>query len=236
MTEAAAAAPPRFTRQHGIIDVARVQTDQPLVALTFDDGPHPVHTPRLLDLLRERRVQATFFLIGAQVARRPDIVRRMVDEGHEVGNHTWRHPALSTLGDAAVLREIDRTTEAIHAACGHVPVTLRPPYGAISRRQSRMIHEQRNIPTVLWSVDPRDWQRPGASVVAERIVGNAGNGAIILAHDIHGGTVAAIPAALDGLEARGFRFATMSQLLGFGHWGPRPPHREARGRDDRQDA
>ena len=211
---------PRFTRTHGIVHVSRVETGSPLVAMTFDDGPHPRHTPALLDILRARNIRATFYVIGRLVQRYPDIARRMVAEGHELGNHTWTHPFLSQLADTSVLRELDRTAEAIFAATGQVPVTLRPPYGAITARQSRMIHDSRNLPTVMWSVDPRDWQRPGSSVVANRIVGGAGNGAIILAHDIHGPTVAAMPAALDGLTERGFRFATMSALLGWGHWGP----------------
>lgn len=213
---------PRFTRAHGIVSVSHVATGNPVVAMTFDDGPHPRHTPALLDILRARDIRATFYVIGRLVQRYPDIARRMVAEGHELGNHTWTHPFLSRLGDAAVLRELDRTAEAIFAATGQVPVTLRPPYGAITQRQSGMIHDSRNLPTVMWSVDPRDWQRPGPSVVANRIVGGANNGAIILAHDIHGPTVAAMPAALDGLSARGFRFVTMSSLLGWGRWGPAP--------------
>jgi peptidoglycan/xylan/chitin deacetylase (PgdA/CDA1 family) len=217
-TEAEVSHPPRFILDHQIRQVAHVTVQRPIVALTFDDGPHPTNTPRLLDILRENEAHATFYLIGTQVVRYPDIVRRIVAEGHEVGNHTWRHPALSQLADAAVLREIDRTTEAIWQATGMVPFTMRPPYGAITQRQTRMIHEHRNLPSVMWSVDPQDWRRPGSSVVASRIVSAANSGAIILAHDIHAPTVAAVPAALAGLRERGFQFVTMSEMLGWGNW------------------
>jgi len=218
---ATAAAPmPRLTRAHGLVTLNQVRTDQPAVALTFDDGPHPVHTPMLLDILAARRIRATFYVIGSLVRRHPEIVRRMVAEGHELGNHTWAHPTLSQLGDAGVLREIDRTQETIWQTVGHLPQTMRPPYGAFSPRQSRMLAAQRNLPTVIWSVDPQDWRRPGPAVVAQRMVQGARPGAIILAHDIHGPTVRAVPAALDGLQARGFACVTLSELLGWGRWGP----------------
>lgn len=210
---------PRLTRAHGVVTLNRVRTERLEVALTFDDGPHPVHTPVLLDILAARRARATFYVIGSLVQRYPELTRRIVAEGHELGNHTWTHPTLSRLGDANVLREIDRTQEVIWRTVGHVPVTMRPPYGAFTPRQSRMLQDQRNLPTVIWSVDPQDWRRPGSQVVAQRMVQGARPGAIILAHDIHGPTVRAIPAALDGLQSRGFACVTMSDLLGWGRWG-----------------
>jgi len=220
---AAPALMPSLTRAHGVINLNRVDTQRPDVALTFDDGPHPVHTPRLLDILAERRVRATFYVIGTLVRRYPEIVQRMVAEGHELGNHTWQHPTLSQHGDTRVLSEIDRTQEAIWQTVGYLPVTFRPPYGAITPRQSRMLHASRNLPTVVWSVDPQDWRRPGASVVARRMVEGARPGAIILAHDIHGPTVSAVPDAITGLHGRGYRCVTMSELLGWGGWGTAAP-------------
>lgn len=210
---------PRLTRQHDFFTVNSVATEQPLVALTFDDGPHPVHTPRLLDILREHKATATFYLIGRSVRAFPDVARRIADEGHEIGNHTWSHPELWNLGDYDVLREIDRTSEVIWRTVGALPATMRPPYGAITRYQTGMLHDQRLLPTVMWSVDPSDYRRPGADVVASRIVTKAYSGAIVLAHDIHGPTVDAMPATLLGLAERGYRFSTMSQLLGWGPWG-----------------
>lgn len=211
----------------------RGRPDRSAVALTFDDGPHPVHTPVLLDLLAARRVRATFYLIGTLVQRYPEIVRRMVAEGHELGNHTWTHPTLTRLGDGSILTEIDRTQEAIWRTVGVLPTTMRPPYGAMTARQSRMLQAQRNLPTVIWSVDPQDWRRPGPHVVAQRMVQGAHPGAIILAHDIHGSTVRAIPEALEGLQARGLACATVSELLGWGRWGPAPAERRLADRNPR---
>ncbi len=211
---------PRLSHAHGVVQLNRVETPMPRVALTFDDGPHPQHTPRLLDILAAHRARATFYVIGTMVRRYPDIARRIVAEGHELGNHTWSHPTLSRQGDWTVLNEIDRTQEIIWQTVGHVPVTFRPPYGAITPRQSRMLHADRNLPTVVWTVDPQDWRRPGSAVVARRMIDGARPGAIILAHDIHGPTVSAVPDAIAGLRGRGFDCVTMSELLGWGHWGP----------------
>ena len=211
---------PPLTRRHDLIALRDVQTARNAVALTFDDGPHPQHTPRLLDILAEHRVRATFFVIGPKVRRYPEIARRIVAEGHELGNHTWHHPILTRFGDGHVLSEIDRTQEIIWQTVGHVPATFRPPYGAMSPDQSRMLHERRNLPSVNWSVDPEDWQRPGASVVAWRMVEGARPGAIILAHDTHGATVSAVPEAIAGLRARGLACVTLSGLFGWEQWGP----------------
>lgn len=189
-----------------------------LVAMTFDDGPHPTLTPALLDMLKARRIRATFYLIGRNAARYPDIVKRMVDEGHEIGNHSWSHPFLSRLGTAGVLRELDRTADAVYKAVQRVPTTLRPPYGALTDRQAVTIARDRDMPTILWSVDPEDWRRPGSSVVASRIVNRSEPGSIVLTHDIHSPTVRAMPTALDGLADRGFKFATVSMILGHRDW------------------
>lgn len=201
--------------------ITAVRTPSPVVAMTFDDGPHPRNTPRLLDMLRERNIKATFYLIGNRVVTWPEIARRIADEGHEIGNHSWSHPFLNKLGNARVLKEIDKTTMAIWNATGRPPVTFRPPYGAFTRSQRTWLHKGRNLPTVLWSVDPADWRRPGASVVARRILKQSHKGAIILSHDIHRGTIDAMPGTLDGLTKRGMRFVTVSQILGWPVWQTR---------------
>lgn len=209
---------PRDIAARDFVTVTKAPIAQKYVAMTFDDGPHPTLTPALLDMLKKRRIRATFYLIGRNVVRYPDIVRRMVAEGHEIGNHTWSHPALSSLGKTSVLDQLDRTSEAIYKVVRRAPVTMRPPYGALSGNQRKMIHAEREMPTILWSVDPEDWRRPGASEVANRIVGRSHSGAIILSHDIHRGTVQAMPTALDGLSARGYKFATVSMILGHQDW------------------
>lgn len=204
---------PRTVPPGSAIRYNSVVTSQPLIAITFDDGPHPSHTPRLLDILAQRNVKATFYVVGSRVQSHPHIIARMIREGHEVANHTWNHPDLTKLSDAGTRSELQRTAQAIYQACGVYPRTYRPPYGAITDRHRRWIHGEFGYPTVTWNVDPRDWQKPGPSVVTSRLVSGARNGAILLAHDIHGGTVSAIPSALDQLLARGFRFVTVTQLI-----------------------
>ncbi len=194
---------------------------QPYVALTFDDGPHPTLTPHLLDLLSARGLRATFFVIGRNAARYPQILQRMAADGHEIGNHSFSHPSLSGLSDAHILDQIDRTNQAVYAATGRPPVTMRPPYGQLHDRQRLMLFQARGTPTVLWSVDPQDWLHPGSSVVARRIVEGVHPGGVVLAHDIHADTVGAMPAVLDGVMARGLRFVTVSELIGWPRWDRR---------------
>jgi peptidoglycan/xylan/chitin deacetylase (PgdA/CDA1 family) len=203
----------REIRRISGVSHSRGSSAYPYVAMTFDDGPHPRNTPRLLDMLRQRNIKATFYVIGQSVELYPEITRRIVVEGHEIGNHTWTHSNLTKLSDSAVRSEMTRTRSIIHNVTGVEPHTMRPPYGALLNRQREMIYEEFGYPTILWSVDPRDWQRPGPDVVTSRILSQTNNGAIILAHDLHAPTVDAMPGTLDGLLAKGYRFLTVSQLL-----------------------
>ncbi|MEM9317530.1 MAG: polysaccharide deacetylase family protein [Pseudomonadota bacterium] len=188
------------------------------VALTFDDGPHPTLTPQLLDILAAYGARATFYVIGRNAARYPEILRRMAAEGHEIGNHTWSHPSLYGVSDGGVLAEIDRTNDAVRAAVGFDPQSIRPPYGNMYPRQSHMVFDARGMTTVLWSVDPLDWQRPGSGVVAGRIINGSHSGAVVLSHDIHGPTVRAMPAVLDGLRGRGYSMVQVSEIVDRGVW------------------
>jgi peptidoglycan-N-acetylglucosamine deacetylase len=204
--------PSNFSPSVGVSH-SRGPSSQPYIAMTFDDGPHPRNTPRLLDMLRQRNIKATFYVIGQNVAMYPDITRRIVAEGHEIGNHTYTHRKLTILSDSEVRSEMVKTRSAIVSATGVQPRTMRPPYGALLQRQREMIHSEYGYPTIMWSVDPQDWKRPGVSVVRDRIVTQTHNGAIVLAHDLHAPTVDAMPSTLDGLLAKGYKFVTVSQLL-----------------------
>lgn len=195
------------------ISYSRVVTAAPYIALTFDDGPHPKNTPRLLDMLRERNIKATFYVVGTNVKLYPSIVRRIVAEGHEIGNHTRTHPNLSKMSSAAVRDQLDTSRDAIVATCGVKPRTMRPPYGALTSSQRSWIHSEYGYPTILWDVDPKDWKKPGHSVVTSRILEGTRNGSIVLAHDLHKETIDAMPATLNGLLQKGFKFVTVSQLL-----------------------
>ncbi len=195
------------------LTVSLVRVDGPYIALTFDDGPNEKLTPRLLDLLAQHHIKATFFVVGENAAEYPDILRRAVREGHEIGNHSWSHPNFAKMGDDAVRSQISRTANAITAAIGSRPTLLRPPYGAVTTRQKHFIHDELGYQIILWEVDPLDWKRPGPAVVTSRIVKETKPGSIVLAHDIHAQTIEAMPETLNQLEARGFKFVTVSELL-----------------------
>lgn len=194
----------------------RCEVAVPLIAITFDDGPDPVLTPRLLDLLKERKIHATFFLVGKNAAAFPDVVRRIVDEGHEVGNHSWSHPLFTQLSKDSVESQLRRTHDAIVKACGVAPLLYRPPYGAVGVSQRARIEKSFGYPAILWDVDPQDWKHPrSAQKVYDAIHSQTRPGSIILCHDIHETTVAAMPATLDDLIARGYHFATVTQLIAY---------------------
>lgn len=196
----------------------------PYVALTFDDGPDLQDTPRLLNILKERNVKATFFLIGRNVRAFPRIVERTHAEGHEVANHSMTHPALSKLGDAAVARELDGCSKAIAEALGgHRPQVFRPPYGAFTARQKEWAHREFGLPSILWSVDPLDWKIRNAAHVSSALIRGASSGGILLAHDIHPTSVAAMPSVVDTLMARGYQFVTMGQLINMENGAGAPP-------------
>ncbi|MEQ1751375.1 MAG: polysaccharide deacetylase family protein [Prosthecobacter sp.] len=186
----------------------------PVIAITFDDGPNPDTTPRLLDMLKERNIKATFFMVGRCVVTYPQIVKRIADEGHEVANHSWSHPLLTALGTTSVDSQLQRTHDAIVKACGKTPMLYRPPYGEARLSQRKRIQETFGYPTILWDVDPLDWQHPRSfQKVHDRILSQTKSGSIILCHDIHETTVNAMPSTLDDLKARGYQFATVTQLI-----------------------
>jgi peptidoglycan-N-acetylglucosamine deacetylase len=195
------------------ISFSSVRVSGPYIALTFDDGPHPTLTPKLLDLLAAHHIRATFFVIGQNVAEHPEIVARAAREGHEIGNHSWSHPILGKMPDESVRRQLRQTQDAIESATGTKPTLLRPPYGSLTTRQKRWIHDEFGYEIILWDVDPLDWKRPGPTVVCNRIVKETRAGSIVLAHDIHPGTIAAMASTLDQLETKGFQFVTVSELI-----------------------
>jgi len=184
--------------------------------MTFDDGPSAKLTPGLLDVLAAHHIHATFFVIGQNAADHPEILQRAVREGHEIGNHSWSHPAFAKMRDDRVRAELQKTDDAIKAAIGTRPVLMRPPYGSITARQKQWINAEFGYRTILWDVDPLDWKRPGAAVVESRIVRETRPGSIILSHDIHPGTIQAMPETFDQLQKKGFKFVTVSELIAMG--------------------
>lgn len=185
------------------------------IALTFDDGPAPI-TPRFLKQLKSLKVHATFFMIGQQVHGHGALLKRMMNEGHELANHSWNHANLGGGGPAAT-SQIVRTNDAIEHASGFRPCVMRPPYGASS---SDLVHRVRaqHMTSILWNVDPLDWRTPGVGTIVGTIRSQTHAGSIILEHDGGGPrsqTLAAIPQYVHTLKSRGYKFVTVSELLGY---------------------
>mgnify|MGYP000978535383 CR=1 FL=1 len=180
------------------------------IALTFDDGPGP-YTAHLLDILDQYGAKATFFLIGSKVSGQASVVRSIQARGHQLGNHSWSHPELPKLSVDQIAGEIDRTNETIRQATGVKPSILRPPYGAVNG----VVLEQlrlRNMSSILWSVDTRDWADRNSQIVCSRAVAGARPGAVILMHDIHQTSVNAVPCILSSLKQQGYSFVTIQRL------------------------
>ncbi|MER5889650.1 polysaccharide deacetylase family protein [Streptomyces sp. NPDC001941] len=177
------------------------------VYLTFDDGPHPRWTPRVLTILARHKVRATFFQIGQNAAAHPALVRRVHRAGHSVQNHTWSHPDLRYVSGARFSREVRRTDRAVKAGTGRYPTCLRPPYGGVNRTvRERAAALGKRIR--LWTVDPTDWARPGTYAIQRRVLRQVRPGGVILLHDGGGDrsqTVAALPYVLKELKRRGYR-------------------------------
>lgn len=205
--------PPRRGRPRAPASYNAVVTSRLVVALTFDDGPHPEFTPKLLDILRDSGVRATFYVVGRNVEAYPEIARRIVSEGHEIANHSWSHPSLTSLDGRSLRQEVEKANDAIVRATGRRPKSMRPPYGAINKRVRRAILRDQGLDMVFWSCDPLDWERPEAEVVRQRMVECVEPGDILLAHDIHPGSVEAIPGIIQDLDDKGYEFATVSELL-----------------------
>ncbi|MEO5876925.1 MAG: polysaccharide deacetylase family protein, partial [Streptosporangiaceae bacterium] len=181
------------------------------VALTFDDGPVS-GTTRLLRILADHHVRATFFVLGSMVEENPGVLRQVVAAGHEIGNHTWNHPQLTTLSSAAISRQIKSTNDIIRKVAGVTPRLLRPPFGSTSRRVVR-VAKSFGLPLITWSVDPQDWRETTSGPVARRIIKQTQEGDIVLSHDIKPSTVRAMPEILTSFARRGYIFVTVSELL-----------------------
>ncbi|MFD4908158.1 polysaccharide deacetylase family protein [Kitasatospora purpeofusca] len=189
----------------------------PLVALTFDDGPHPEYTPQVLDVLARYDAPAAFFCIGLHALAHPAVVRRIAAEGHILGNHSWSHAYLPDLGPIGLRAQLGFTADALAHACGGTRPSrwLRPPYGGRSPELLTAVAGS-GLTTALWDVDAKDWSRPGPGVVAERVLSGVGPGSVVLMHDGGGDrsqTVAALPEVITGLRRRGYRIVGLDELL-----------------------
>lgn len=179
------------------------------VALTFDDGPGE-YTDQLVNELNKRNAKATFFIVGSCVEKYPDVLPKMVESGHQLGNHTFNHTDITTLSAKEMNDQIQKTDEAIFKACGQYSTAFRPPYGSYNDNTNKAISDK---VITLWSVDTVDWKLKDGASVKEAIVSQCKDGDIILMHDIHQTTVEGAIMAIDELSKRGFVFVTVNDLL-----------------------
>lgn len=196
------AAPPVRTRPfEKLTDIGHA------MVLTFDDGPDPLYTPHILDTLREHDVRAMFFLCGEMANDNRDLVRRIADEGHTVGNHSWTHPLVTKLSRAGITDELGRTSDVIEKVTGAAPLWYRAPYGAWNRN-SFEIGAAMGMEPMAWTVDTLDWTVPGTDSIVRRVTQGAGPGVVVLSHDAGGNrsqSVAALGRYLPELLADGYR-------------------------------
>lgn len=188
------------------------------VALTFDDGPRRTTTTALLDGLRERGASATFFLVGEDIEGNEDLVERMAAEGHQVGNHTWSHIRLKGAPPEQVSEELGKTSEKLTEVLGEGTYWVRPPYGQLDESQKAQIP----VPMVQWSVDSRDWESKNTEKIVTKVLKEVQPNSIILLHDIYPTSVEAALEIVDKLQAEGYWFVTVQELLALNGIQPQP--------------
>lgn len=187
-----------------------------MIALTFDDGPEEYWTPKILDILKEKNVKATFFVIGQQVQKHPDMLRRIYAEGHVIGNHTFDHTNLTKIDAQQVDQEIEKCASTINEIVGKTPRLVRPPFGFHNEPVDNIVYSKNRI-IILWSLDTEDWKGLDAATIKGRILPKIQNGYIVLQHDgvnpKLGGSIQALPDIIDGLKTKGYTFVTVAELL-----------------------
>ena len=182
-----------------------------VIHLTFDDGPTATYTEPILDLLDEYGAKATFFQVGENAATYPELSRAVLARGHGLGSHTWSHRDLRKLSPDRLNRQIARTSNALRGLTGRPVTCLRPPYGAVNARVRSEVRDE-HLDLKLWDIDPRDWKRPGAAVIARRVVSKAAPGAVVLMHDGGGNrsqSVRALDRILRSLDDEGYSFTSL---------------------------
>lgn len=186
--------------------------EKPIVALTFDDGPHPIFTPQILRILEDHGIPATFFVVGRNAKRNPELLRLIKEKGHALGNHTFSHVRITAASNGNLKEEIERTRDIIFLETGINTPLFRPPFGAFDARSLAEV-AHRNLEVVLWSVDSRDWATHSIGDIRRNVEKRAHPGAIILMHDVHQQTVEALPGLVEFLKRMGYTFVTIPELL-----------------------
>lgn len=198
---------------NGVSKKVKVRVKDPAmaVALTFDDGPVYSNTSPILNTLKDYEYHATFFMVGYEVAPCKELVKKMVKDGHELGVHTWDHPNLFRLSEAAIDDSIQKTRKAIYDACGQYPAVFRPPYGNTNDTVSKVCRKYK-MPIIIWNTDMEDWKVNSSVIIKNNILNRVHPGAVILIHDLHAKSRDAIIAAIPELKKRGYELVTVSEL------------------------
>ncbi len=197
--------------------VRKGTTDEKVIAITFDDGPHPRFTPQILSILKENDAKATFFVLGKHAEWYSKALLQVKEEGHEIGNHSYGHVDIKKISEEVIISEIEKTQDIIFKLTGNKPSLFRPPFGFYNEKLLKILKE-RDLKVILWTEtqDPLDWNHPGVDKIVKKVLSNAQSGDIILLHDYAEGECEAIKALeiiLPELKKRGFRFVTVSELL-----------------------
>lgn len=185
------------------------KADKGKIALTFDDGPYPNYTRQLLEGLKERDVRATFFVLGKSAEEYPDVIEKMYQDGHLIGNHTYHHVELTNMGREEFKEEIILTNELLYKLNGEYPQFIRPPFGAWEKD----LEKELGMIPVLWTVDPLDWCTENSSAVVQKVVTNVKENDIILLHDCYKSSVTAALEIVDILKEQGYEFVTVDEIL-----------------------
>lgn len=185
------------------------KTEKKRIALTFDDGPHPIYTPQMLKLLKEEQVPATFFLLGENVELYGDVVKEIAKEGHLIGNHTYHHVQVTSLSLEEACKEIQETSDLIEELTGTGTEYVRPPFGTWNEE----LEERLNLIPVMWSIDTKDWTTQNVDWIVRETVKHAEDHDIILMHDSYQSTVDAVKRVIEQLEAEGFEFVTVDEII-----------------------
>ena len=181
----------------------------PKIALTFDDGPNEACTGRLLKGLKKRNVRATFFVIGKNVKANPKLTKRIYEDGHMIGNHTYSHIDMSKVSEEKAEKELKKTGRAVHAITGEYPQYMRPPYGVCSEK----LEESMDMIVVRWTIDPLDWKTENTDEIVKKVVTKAEENDIILLHDCYNTSVDAALKIVDILQEKGYEFVTVYELF-----------------------
>jgi peptidoglycan-N-acetylglucosamine deacetylase len=186
--------------------------DKKLIALTFDDGPNSKYTPQILKILELNDIRATFFLIGQHAKQHPELVKQIKLAGHEIGNHTYSHVKLTKVPSTKIKQELEKTRDIVFEITGQNTYLFRPPWGIFDNRSLAEL-AMRKFDAILWSVDSRDWSRPGVNKIKSNVLSTVRNGSIILCHDDHDQIVAALPDIIISLKEQGYQFVTVPELM-----------------------